>query len=189
MDFFSSLILGYVNKSISLSTFTSNQKLADIYPVYNKNLRYEKSNYRPINVLPILSKIFENVLYDQIISSFFEKFFSEYQTGLQKGFNLLGCLVAKIKKKLEIFTRLRRQICRISYGSVKSIGLFTTQSSFHAYRFDKASLSFMHNYFTDIKKLKSTILIVFGPSLNVRCHKVQFRVQFYLINFYVICSS
>ena len=79
VDFFSLFILGYVNKFISSSTFPSILKLADIIPVYKKDSRYEKSNYRPISVLPNLSKIFENVLYHQIFP-FFENIFSKYQT-------------------------------------------------------------------------------------------------------------
>ena len=75
VDFFSPFILGYVNKSITSSTFPSILKLADIIPVYKKDSPYEKSNYRPINVLPNLSEIFVNVLYEQI-SSFFENIFS-----------------------------------------------------------------------------------------------------------------
>ena len=77
LDFFSSFILDNVNKSIASSTFTSILKLTDIIQVYKKDSRYEKSNYRPISVLPNLSKIFQNVLYDQI-SSFFENIFSQY---------------------------------------------------------------------------------------------------------------
>ena len=92
LDFFSPFILGYVNKSISSTTFPSILKLADITPVYKKDLRYEKSNCRPISVLPNISKIFENVLYDQI-SSFFENIFSKYQTGFRKGFSPQSCLV------------------------------------------------------------------------------------------------
>ena len=73
VDFFSPFILDYVNKSISSSTFPSILKLADIIPVYKKDSRYEKSNYRPISVLPNLSKIFQSVLYNQI-SSFMKTF-------------------------------------------------------------------------------------------------------------------
>ena len=46
-DFFSPFILGYINKSI---TFPSILKLADIIPVYKKDLRYEKSNYLNLSV-------------------------------------------------------------------------------------------------------------------------------------------
>ena len=78
VDLFSPFILGCVDKSISSPTFPSILKLADIIPVYKKDSRYEKSKYRPISAPPNLSKIFENVLYDQI-SSLFEKIFSRYQ--------------------------------------------------------------------------------------------------------------
>ena len=94
VDLFSPFILSYVNKSISFSTFLSILKLADIT---KKDSRYEKSNYRPISVLPNLSKIFENVLYDQI-SSFFENIFSKYETAFRKGFNLQNFIVAMIEK-------------------------------------------------------------------------------------------
>ena len=81
VDFF---IFGYVNKSTSSSTFPSILKLVDITPVYKKDRRYEKSNYRSISVLSNLFKIF--VLYNQI-SPFSEIIFSKYQTGFWKGFN------------------------------------------------------------------------------------------------------
>ena len=103
VDFFSPFILGYVNKSISLSALSSILKLADIIPVYKKDSRYEKSNYQPISVLPNLYKISENVLYVKICS-FFENIFSKYQTGFRKGLNPQSCLVAvieKLKKSLE----------------------------------------------------------------------------------------
>ena len=73
VDFFSPFILDYVIESISSSTFPSILKLADIIPVYKKDSLYEKSNYRPISVLPNLSKILENVLCDQT-SSFLKTF-------------------------------------------------------------------------------------------------------------------
>ena len=68
LDFFSPFILGYVNKSISSSTFPSILKLAGITAVYKKDSRYGKSNYRPISVLPSLSRVFENIVNDQISS-------------------------------------------------------------------------------------------------------------------------
>ena len=73
VDFFSHFIFYYVDKSISSCTFLSILKLTDIIPVYKKDSRYEKSNYRPISVLPNLSKIFQSVLYNQI-SSFMKTF-------------------------------------------------------------------------------------------------------------------
>ena len=57
----------------------------------------KKSDHRPISVLPNLSKIFKNILYDQICSVF-ENIFSKYQTGFRKGFNPQSCAVV-LKEK------------------------------------------------------------------------------------------
>ena len=62
VDLLSLFLSGYVNKSVSSSTFPSILNLADITPVTEKDSRYKKSNYHPISVLPNLPKIFENVL-------------------------------------------------------------------------------------------------------------------------------
>lgn len=57
-------IINYMNKCISWSTFSDEFKIADIYSVYKKeNVNY-KTSYRPISSLPIISKIFEKVLYE-----------------------------------------------------------------------------------------------------------------------------
>ena len=52
-------------------------KFADITPVHKKGSRFEKNNYRPVSILPVLSKVFEKCLYKQI-SSYFDDIFSKY---------------------------------------------------------------------------------------------------------------
>ena len=37
----------------------------DITPVFKKGDKYDKSNYRPVSILPILSKVYEKCLYKQ----------------------------------------------------------------------------------------------------------------------------
>ena len=62
-----------------------------------------QSNYRSVSVVINLSRIFENILYNQI-APYFEKIFSKYQTGFRKGFNPQICLVAiteKFRKSLD----------------------------------------------------------------------------------------
>ena len=39
-------------------------KYANVVPVYKKNERNVKENYRPISLLPVISKIFEKLIYD-----------------------------------------------------------------------------------------------------------------------------
>ena len=54
-----------------------------------KKKRKLKENYRPVSILPTLSKIFEkiNIKYiSENISAFFESFFSKCQCGFRKNF-------------------------------------------------------------------------------------------------------
>ena len=44
--------------------FPDDLKQADIKPIYKKDSRNQKENYRPVGILPNLSKIFELCMYD-----------------------------------------------------------------------------------------------------------------------------
>ena len=59
-------------------------KLADITPVHKKGDTTNKGNYRPISILPTISKIFEKVLSSQL-NRFFKSIFSKFLCGFRKG--------------------------------------------------------------------------------------------------------
>ena len=48
-----------INSSISTGTFPDELKMADIVPVFKKQDPSDKAKYRPIILLPLISKIFE----------------------------------------------------------------------------------------------------------------------------------
>ena len=54
------------NFYIDNNTYPNGLKKADIKPVYKKDDPSDKTNYRSISILPVLSKVFERFLYDQI---------------------------------------------------------------------------------------------------------------------------
>ena len=68
-----------INKSLTSSRkFPSNLKLADITPIYKKKKPPQaKENYRPVSVLPVLSKVFERLMQKQI-NSFFTDYLSNF---------------------------------------------------------------------------------------------------------------
>ena len=45
--------------------FSDNHKLADISPIFKKEDSFKKENYRPVSILPHMSKVFEKILYKQ----------------------------------------------------------------------------------------------------------------------------
>ena len=51
------------NLSIECGTFPDKMKLAEIVPLYKCKSRLEPGNYRPISLLPTISKILEKVMY------------------------------------------------------------------------------------------------------------------------------
>ena len=61
-------------------------KLADITSGYKKNNPLDETNYRPVSVLPVVSKIFERIMQTQF-NDFIITFLSPYLWGYRKGFN------------------------------------------------------------------------------------------------------
>ena len=47
---------------VSKRKFPSELKLADLSPIFKKLETVHKENYRPISVLPVVSKIFERIM-------------------------------------------------------------------------------------------------------------------------------
>ena len=57
---FSQFLFPMFNFYIDNNTFPNELKEADTNPVYKKDDLFEKANYMPISILPILSKAFEH---------------------------------------------------------------------------------------------------------------------------------
>ena len=56
-----------INLSISTGIVPNNVKLAKVIPIYKSDCHCKFSNYRPISILPVFSKVFEKVIYDRLI--------------------------------------------------------------------------------------------------------------------------
>ena len=80
-----------------MSKFPENLKLADITPAYKKGKKDVKGNYRPVSILPNLSKMFEKHIFKQM-SHFLKNILSKNQCGFRKGFSTQHCLLAMLEK-------------------------------------------------------------------------------------------
>ena len=73
-----------INQSILTGIFPDQLKLAKVKPLYKKGDKCCLNNYRPISLLPTLSKIFERVMYKQLYQYFNEnKLLCEQQYGFR----------------------------------------------------------------------------------------------------------
>ena len=84
-------------------------KTAVAYPIHKKESKMKVFNYRPISILPLVSKIFEKLMYEHLMD-FFNKheIIYKHQFGFQKGkstehavldllFNIVSALETKDK--------------------------------------------------------------------------------------------
>ena len=74
-----------INQSLCTGIFPDDLKTAKILPLFKKDCNKILDNYRPISLLPCISKIFERVVYNQIYAFFeFHKLFYFSQHGFRK---------------------------------------------------------------------------------------------------------
>ena len=72
-------------------------KLASVIPVFKKDSKNSKDNYRPISILENISKVYERISFKQL-GTFRDIFFSKFQCGFRKGYSTQQCLLALIEK-------------------------------------------------------------------------------------------
>ncbi len=77
--------------------FPSKLKLADITPLYKKLEAIYKENFRPVSLLPVVSKIFERIMQKQM-RDYIDRYLSPHLCGYRRGYNSQYALVAMIEK-------------------------------------------------------------------------------------------
>ena len=81
-----SVLATWINKSFEKGAYPDSLKEAIVTPSFKKGDLLDKENYRPVSILPLLSKIFEKLIYKQLsnyIKSVFEFYTLYFSKGLQ----------------------------------------------------------------------------------------------------------
>ena len=65
-DIFAGYICRFFNESLNFCKFPSILKRANFTPVFKTGCRGSKENYRPVSILPVMSKIFGKLLWKQL---------------------------------------------------------------------------------------------------------------------------
>ena len=103
-DIFANFILQNFNKCIIDGKFPDQLKKADVSPVFKKGNHNDKTNYRPVSILPSLSKIYERLIYNQI-NHMTENALSIFQCGFRKKYSTQHALIAMIEKARKILDK------------------------------------------------------------------------------------
>ncbi len=140
--------LAKINENIiNLNNFPTSLKQADITPAYKKGETTNKDNYRPISILPNISKIFERNMYNQIYS-YIEHYLSPYLCGFRKGYNTENCLLAMIEKWRKALDNKERAgaILTDLSKAFDTLNHKLLIAKLHAYGFSNESLRLIYSY-------------------------------------------
>ena len=75
-----------INQIVDTGVFPANLKIAKIIPIFKKDDRTAFNNYRPISLLPIISKVVEKVISDQLNEFFVKhKLLFDHHYGFRSG--------------------------------------------------------------------------------------------------------
>ncbi len=83
-----------INEAIRTSMVPRDWKTARVSPLYKDGKKDEISNYRPISVLPVMAKLFERILHDQLYQYFdVNGLLDPNQSGFRSGHSTTSCTV------------------------------------------------------------------------------------------------
>ena len=85
------------NSTKNDNTFPQNLKLADVIPIHKNDAHTLMKNYRPVSLIPIVSKLFERYMYNQMLADI-EIFLSPYLFGYRRGYITEQCLIVMLEK-------------------------------------------------------------------------------------------
>ena len=80
--------------SINTGKFPDCWKTARFAPIFKSGEQYDRSNYRPISVLPIVSRLFEKLIYDQLYNHLDKnKYLHTHQSSFRALHSVVICLL------------------------------------------------------------------------------------------------
>ena len=152
-DVFSAAIRNLFNSGLSKGIFPKELKAGDISSLFKKEDTFSKKNYRPITVLPSVSKIYERLMQDQMLP-FTQCFLSPLLCGFREGYgtqHALLRLVETCKKSLDnggvagaVLTDLSKAFDCLNHELLIA--------KLNAYGFSRSALQFIHSFLVDRKQ-------------------------------------
>ena len=139
-----------INLSFQNKSFPSILKFAEVCPIHKKNDDLNKENYRPVSILPVVSKVFEKILYEQIIEFMDEKL-SSLLTGFRKNHSTQNCLLSMVETWKNVIDK-NGTISAIFMDLSKAFDTLNHNlliAKLGAYGFENDALHYMKSYLSD----------------------------------------
>ena len=142
--------------------------MADVLPIHKKDEKTLAKNYRPVSLIPVVSKLFERNMYKEIFE-FIENSLSPYLFGFRKGHSTEQCLVVMLetwKIALDekgyagaILTDLSKAFDCLNHDLLIA--------KLNAYGFSQDALKFIRSYLKD-RKQRTKVGTAFSKWLEIK---------------------
>ena len=184
-----------INIGYEKNTFPDSMKIANIKPIYKENNKELITNYRPISILPIISKIIERSSTDQLVNHLeTNNLISKCQHAYRRGHSTQTCLIEIVNELYRNidegeFTGVAKLDLSKAYDSIShslllhklaELGLSENSINFiKSYLSDRKQRTKFQNCISDIETIKSGIPqgSILGPILFV-CFTNDLEKQF-----------
>ena len=83
LNIFATFLVKDINSCIKKGEFFDNLETDEMTPAFKKGDKHDKSNHRPLSIVPILSKVYEKCLYKET-KNYMENILSEIQYSFKK---------------------------------------------------------------------------------------------------------
>ena len=145
-DIFTDFVHPSINASINNGDFPSFLKLENVIPVFKKDCKNSKDNYRPISILKNISKVYQRILF-KIIGTFMDNLFKKFQCGFRKCYSAQQCLLVLIEKwpvvgKDKFFGALLNDLLNVFDCLPHELLI----AKLHSYVFSLNTLRLIHSY-------------------------------------------
>ena len=145
-----------INLSFETKTFPDILKNAIIKPIYKKEDKNDISNYRPISILPVISKIFERATLNQLIRFFEENcLLSALQHAYRKNHGTVTCLFELLNEVYELIDK-KFKVAIVSLDLSKafdSINHSLLLKKLKNFNLNQQSLDYIESYLSNRKQV------------------------------------
>ena len=157
------------NLSFGTGVFPSELKIANVVPIFKANDEMIFSNYRPVSVLPVFSKLIERLMYNRLIQYINEnKLLYEYQFGFQRGKSTHMALIVFLDK---ISEALDRGGCFLIFQRLST--LLITRSCLEKYK-NMVSRAWLYVGLKIIYMIENNMLLITPTNLIRKLSSVVF---------------
>ncbi len=156
------------NMAIISATVPSEWKIARVTPIFKNGPRNQLNNYRPISILPVVSKLFEKVLCEQLQEYLdTQELLSPHQFGFRKSHSTASALLDSTN---EWFINMDRGLFKIALfldlqKAFDTINHDILLAKLNLYGLQKPSLNLLESYLTNRTQMCSVNSALSGRKL------------------------